>query len=299
MYLKKEGMAFRCLAIYLLGTKSGDRLKTLKELSLTFGLSVGLIQGALTRLEQKHCILIQRQGRNGSLLLSVDYQALLGDAGISRLVCAMPLPYTKTYEGLASGLKQALSGLPLYFAHMRGSATRLECLASGIYDMAVMSRLAAEAHCVQPENKVEIAMTFGRGTWVQHWLIRRKNDSGPVRFVGMDSRSVDQRILTDRLFPDNAITRCEIAYDQCLNHLEKGTIDAVIWNCENKDVLSEYNLDIVPLDNDSELGYADEAALVIRKEDATTRQLLATFVNIEDVITHQRQVVLGLMEPSY
>ena len=57
----------------------------------------------------------------------------------------MPLPYTRLYEGLASGLKAQFDGIPFYYAHMRGADIRVECLLNGVYDMAVVSRLAAES----------------------------------------------------------------------------------------------------------------------------------------------------------
>ena len=54
------------------------------------------------------------------------------------------LAYTRLYEGLASGLKAQFDGIPFYYAHMRGADIRVECLLNGVYDMAVVSRLAAE-----------------------------------------------------------------------------------------------------------------------------------------------------------
>ena len=77
------------------------------------------MQAALKTLESAGCITVQRSGRNGSFLTHVDYRSLLDYANISRVVCAMPLPYTREYEGLASGLKREFSDVPFYFAHMR------------------------------------------------------------------------------------------------------------------------------------------------------------------------------------
>ena len=90
----------------------------------------------------------------------MDYKSLLDYANISRVVCAMPLPYTREYEGLASGLKREFSDVPFYFAHMRGADIRVECLRNGIYDRR-SSRAAAEEYASRPENGVKIAATLG------------------------------------------------------------------------------------------------------------------------------------------
>lgn len=100
--------------------------------------SVGLTQAALKTLESSGAIRIERRGRNGSYLVEMDNKALLSHVDINNVVCAMPLPYTRLYEGLASGLKAQFDGIPFYYAHMRGADIRVECLLNGVYDMAVV-----------------------------------------------------------------------------------------------------------------------------------------------------------------
>lgn len=87
----------------------------------------------------------------GSYLVEMDNKALLTHVDINNVVCAMPLPYTRLYEGLASGLKAQFDGIPFYYAHMRGADIRVECLLNGVYDMAVVSRLAAESYLTQKD----------------------------------------------------------------------------------------------------------------------------------------------------
>lgn len=48
----------------------------------------------------------------GSYLVEMDNKALLTHVDINNVVCAMPLPYTRLYEGLASGLKAQFDGIP-------------------------------------------------------------------------------------------------------------------------------------------------------------------------------------------
>ena len=104
-FIKKEGVVITTLARYLLGEKCGNRLKTIDELATECRSSVGLTQAALKTLESSGAIRIERRGRNGSYLVEMDNKALLSHVDINNVVCAMPLPYTRLYEGLASGLK--------------------------------------------------------------------------------------------------------------------------------------------------------------------------------------------------
>ena len=135
-FIKKEGVVITTLARYLLGEKCGNRLKTIDELATECRSSVGLTQAALKTLESSGAIRIERRGRNGSYLVEMDNKALLTHVDINNVVCAMPLPYTRLYEGLASGLKAQFDGIPFYYAHMRGADIRVECLLNGVYDMA-------------------------------------------------------------------------------------------------------------------------------------------------------------------
>ena len=161
-FIKKEGMALTTLARYLLGEQCGNRLKTIDELAGECGSSVGLTQAALKTLESSGAIRIERRGRNGSYLVEMDNKALLAHIDITNVVCAMPLPYTRLYEGLASGLKAQFEGIPFYYAHMRGADIRVECLLNGVYDMAVVSRLAAESYLAQ--SGLRMVMTLGPHT---------------------------------------------------------------------------------------------------------------------------------------
>lgn len=121
---QKEGVVITTLARYLLGEKCGNRLKTIDELATECRSSVGLTQAALKTLESSGAIRIERRGRNGSYLVEMDNKALLTHVDINNVVCAMPLPYTRLYEGLASGLKARLMAFLLLCAYARRGYSR-------------------------------------------------------------------------------------------------------------------------------------------------------------------------------
>lgn len=297
-YMKKEGQALAALARYLIGEKIGNRLKTIGDLAGECGFSVGLTQAALKTLESSGAIRLQRCGRNGSYLESKDHNALLVHIDIRNVVCAMPLPYTRLYEGLASALKAQFEGLPFYYAHMRGADIRVECLLNGIYDMAVVSRLAAESY-LQQSGLCKV-LELGPHTYVgEHQLICRKGQAATVRKVGLDNRSTDQRIMTEAFFGTRDIERVELSYHDSLYHIANGSIDAVIWNVASQAELSQLGLEARPLSGDARFLQATEAVVLTRADDHTMQHLLKTIVNLPTLLTHQQRVTRGELEPRY
>ena len=261
-FIKKEGVVITTLARYLLGEKCGNRLKTIDELATECRSSVGLTQAALKTLESSGAIRIERRGRNGSYLVEMDNKALLTHVDINNVVCAMPLPYTRLYEGLASGLKAQFDGIPFYYAHMRGADIRVECLLNGVYDMAVVSRLAAESYLTQ--KGLCLALELGPHTYVgEHQLICRKGESANVKRVGLDNRSADQKIMTDVFFGDSDVERVDLSYHESLQRIVKGDVDAVIWNVVAENELTMLGLEATPLTDDPRFLQATDRKSVV------------------------------------
>lgn len=295
-FIKKEGIALVSLARYLLVMKGGERLRTIDEMSDEFSLSVGVVQNALKTLEASDSIKLERRGRNGTILKELDMARLLRQADLGNLVCAMPLPYTKLYEGLASGLRSQFTTLPLFFAHMRGAEVRINCLIEGIYDIAVVSRLAADSYIEQ--GKVVIAVNLGSRSYVDgHQLICRKGALADIRRVGFDPSSPDQRLLNDIAFVGQDLEWVETPYSECLRHIENGMIDAAIWNISNAQ--PNPMLEAHPLTGDPRYQQASEAVILVRKDNAPILRLLTTLVDTFALLNHQQAVERGEIEPRY
>jgi len=296
-FIKKEGIALVSLARYLLTMKIGERLRTIDEMSTEFSLSTGVVQNALKTLEANQAIKLERRGRNGTLLTYLHMPSLLQQADLGNLVCAMPLPYTKLYEGLASALKAQFTLQPVYFAHMRGAEVRISCLIEGIYEMAVVSRLAADSFL--RTGRVTLALSLGERSYVDgHQLIYRKGEYDSILRVGFDSSSPDQRMLNDIVFGDRQIEWVETAYSECLRHIEKGLIDAAIWNIGNTADLNPA-LEAQLLTGDPRYQQASEAVILVNKDNLPIQRLLNTLVDIPGLLSHQRAVALGELEPRY
>ncbi|MCD1127428.1 hypothetical protein LPW36_15740 [Jinshanibacter sp. LJY008] len=297
-FIKKEGIAQSFLARYLLALHSGSRLKTIDELARECELSVGLMQSALKDLESLGTLKVVRRGRNGSFIDTIDHKQLLQFANIDNVVCAMPLPYARVYEGLASGLKAQFIDMPFYFAHMRGADIRVECLENGIYDLAVTSRLAAEQHLKQ--GNIYIALSLGQQTYAeQHKLIFRQGQEQNIRRIGIDSTSADQKIMTEEWVGGRDIEFVEVSYHECLNKIVSGYIDAAIWNVGQGETLAALGLTTSALSGSESCYKASEAVILTRKDDKQIQQLVNTMLNRDALLLHQQQVVLGQIEPTY
>ena len=261
-------------------------------------ISSDVSSSALKTLESSGAIRIERRGRNGSYLVEMDNKALLTHVDINNVVCAMPLPYTRLYEGLASGLKAQFDGIPFYYAHMRGADIRVECLLNGVYDMAVVSRLAAESYLTQ--KGLCLALELGPHTYVgEHQLICRKGESANVKRVGLDNRSADQKIMTDVFFGDSDVERVDLSYHESLQRIVKGDVDAVIWNVVAENELTMLGLEATPLTDDPRFLQATEAVILTRVDDYPMQQLLRAVVDKHALLAHQQRVVSGEQEPSY
>ena len=69
---------------------------------------------------------------------------------------------------------------------------------------------AAEEYASRPENGVKIAATLGEHSWVSHQIIRRRGDRCAVGRVGVDCRSMDQKLLTDMVYDPARVARVEV-----------------------------------------------------------------------------------------
>src|SRR5699024_3148724 len=154
-------------------------------------------------------------------------------AGQRSISVAMPLPYSRRYEGLATGLQASFidSGINLSLMFMRGSVARLRALTEGRTDFVVLSALAAGSHA-----EVEVVHNYGPGTYVQsHCVVlaqEAERDSPDLR-IGVDPASADQERLVEHAFGAiPASRRVAVSYNQLDATFAEGLIDATVWNAD-------------------------------------------------------------------
>lgn len=301
--MQKHGLVATQLAREWFTLRPSDRIGTFDEYAKKFGTGRGTVQAAV-RLLQEGAVSLETRGHLGTFLAAVDYEKLWQYTGFGAVMGVMPLPYSKLYEGLATGLYHAagLGRVPFSLAYMRGAQTRLKALADERYDFAVVSRLAAET-AIRDQGGMAIALSFGPFTYVhKHAIVFASTNEREIRNgmrIGVDRTSIDQYALTIGQCQGKQVIFIDLSYNQIIAKLQAGEIDAAIWNL---DEVVEKKLEIQhgPLDDNHAYGDSDtEAVVIVRETDWGMKALLGTFIIPGEVIACQQQVAEGKITPRY
>lgn len=300
--LSKNGTATLELSRELLSYSIGDRIPTITEFSDQISLARGTIQNAMRNLINAGAVKIGSRGHMGSYLVEKNSSILLEFAGITNLVGAMPLPYSKRYEGLASGIivsgeKQKIA--PINLAYMRGSRSRMEMVDSGRYDFAIVSRFAADKY-IEEKGTLEIVVEFGRESYTgRHVMMFHDDGASDVKDgmkVGIDEISYDQMELTRMFCEGRKVEYVPVEYSRAIECVSSGIVDAMIMNVDevvDKNVrihyeqIRDYNLDNT------------EAVIVSSLKKKEIGYLLKEQIDIETILSIQKGVLEGKIIPRY
>ena len=292
-----------CLANMMLSIQQGERIPTVQEFSVKIGLARGTIQNALKFLIDQNAIELESRGHLGTFLKKKNMRALFGFAGIDSIVGVMPLPYSKRYEGLATGLITGLENqydIPMSLAYMRGAQNRIAMLMDGRYDFAIVSQYAAQGIIKNDKAKIRIVKSFGRQSYLaNHILLLHDKNANGIRGgmrIGVDKDSVDQMKLTEKVCKDYTVEFVPMNYNNVIDFVVKGKVDAAIWN---EDELQDKALDINYIEVNSDHQADTEAVLVVKRENETMFRLLDEIISVETVLDTQRLVMEDKISPSY
>lgn len=301
--MTSTGAATIRLAQELVALDQGHRIDTVANYADKFDLGRGTIQAAMKYLEDEGAIHLEPRGHLGTFATFLDYRRLWVQAGGKPVTGVMPLPYSKRYEGFATGLYCVFGSAAISFnmAYVRGSSSRLSALRQGKYDFAVTSRLAAE----RGGTDLEIVLDFGKGSYVSgHHILFAPGGDREVRAkmrVGLDESSVDHSVLTMAECAGKAVQYEKLPYSQIIKSLLAGKIDAAVWNVD--EVLDRgYQIPHCPLTSEEarELDQSDTVAvIVIRDGDAPSRNLLRSVIDAGKVLKIQQLVLEDKLLPSY
>ncbi len=300
--LSKNGYAVITLAKEFLKCNVGEKVPTVSQLCEKYQLARGTVQNALKSLQHYDAIRLDAKGHKGSYLVKKNMSVLLKFAGINSIVGVMPLPYSKRYEGLASGLLVTLENrysIPASMAFMRGAKNRIGMLISNRYDFAIISKIAAE-RIIEEYDNIIIVLSFGEYSYLSEHVVIFSNDkyteiTAGMR-VGIDNDSIDQKILTEEVCKGIEIDYVNYGYSQILQRVIQGDIDAAVWN---KDEIDE-KLCPVKYYPIKEIGSAaNEAVLVVSKDKPELASLLKDLIDPKTVTNIQQLVLKGRITPSY
>ena len=297
--LNKKNRSVLFVARELLFSKVGERIAPVTEYSEKYGISVGLIQRAFVLLQNEGAIKLDKRGVLGSFVKEINNEILLEKSDLGFLVGVMPLPYSKRYEGLATGIKNNFQNYNLnyYFAYMSGSGVRLSLLRKGIYDFAVVSRLAYEIER-ERNGDIESVFEFGANSYVSKHVLLKAPGVKKIVKIGVDRNSEDQEFLTKEFLGDSNYEFVEIDYNETLKLLENKIVDGIIWNydeIEEKSIKMEYE----ELPESRILKKANEAVLVISRRNDNLRKLSRKIIDVDYIREIQQKVLTNQILPTY
>lgn len=288
------------LASYFIVQKEGSRILNVESLAKKFGVAQGTIQNGLAFLKKEKIVTLSSHGKMGTNLIHKDIPKLLEASELTMMVGVMPLPYTKLYEGMSTGLmmeyENKLSQL-LTMSYVRGALKRMELVCLNRYDFAVVSKFAAKQFDKENPDKIEIALEFPKYTYLQGHCIyfsdqnKTKLENG-MR-VALDSDSIDQRRITEQVCKGFDVEFVKIQYTNIKEKLDRGEIDAAIFNQDEFD--SGYKgirVDVEEQDNTM-------AVLVVSKNRPEIKTLLSESLSIQSIIQIQKEVVENERIPEY
>lgn len=300
--LSKNGMALVQIAKILMGFSKGERIPNISDLAEMMHMGRGTVQIALRRLEELGNIKLESRGHQGTYLLEIDLLKTWKLVAFETLAGTMPLPYSKRYEGLATGFTEVFEAvdLPIMLAYMRGANSRINSLLTKRYDFVLVSNHAAKK-AIAEGKQIEVILNFGPESYLSaHTLIFANKDFTEIKDgmkVGIDMDSIDQLELTYKVCEGKQVEFVEMPYTQILSNVQNGRIDACIFN---EDELEQKYMDIkkVPI-YQSEQQANTEAVIVTRKEDMNVYKNLFSMIDVNKILTIQKEVMEGMRYPKY
>lgn len=300
--ISKNAIVVEHLAKYFIGVEDNSRIKTISELEDEIVVARGTIQNSLNLLKQVGAITLKARGHLGTFLISKDISMLLRYANISFIVGVMPLPYSKLYEGLSTGLLHTMENklnVPVNMAYMRGASRRIEMMLNGRYDFAILSKFAAIDYLNQ-NNDIEIITEFEPGSFLNKHVVMFNSPDHQViedgMRVGIDYDSIDQSSLTLEVSKSLDVELVEVSYNQLVEKLLTNEIDAAIWN---DDEVARKTPSITTRDLELDNNYNTIAVIVIDKNRQDLKRLLMSLIDINEVQDIQHQVLNNELIPSY
>lgn len=300
---QKIGVTISNIALSLLSKKTGDRIDSVTEYQQACGVSRGTIQNAFQHLKKIGAVVLVSRGHLGTFIEGMDYEKLQESCLIKEMIGIMPLPYSRTYEGLATAIYDQLGSFRFNMAYIRGAVGRIRLVENGTCQFALCSRYAAE-DSIRKGSKIEIILDLGPGSFLsRHILLLRDREASGITDgmrVAYDEQSVDQQEITKRLVQGKKVTLVDLHIRQTLGALADGRIDAGVWNQddleENSHLKRFRNVEIPEGSYDQRF---TTAVLVMRQNDPYLKELLTKNISREYTLTILEEVRQRKRETSF
>lgn len=299
---KMRGLALTFLAKKYFLLEPSDRVPTVEEFCKEANMSQGTMQSAINILKKEGAISTRARGHLGTFVESVNHHKLLSYIGNRTLLGSLPLPYTKKYEGLATGIYKAFlnSEIRISLSYMNGSQKRLSGLLENRNNFIITSGLTAD-YLIKNYDGLEEFLVLPKQTYVtKHILIYRKGSSSQIKDnakVGVNMNSIDYTLLTKYVTKNHNVKLINMPYNQVSKSIEEGLIDFAIWN-RDEVVEHNYPLGIKEISCES-IDRASQAVIVGKKKDPFVKSILQRTIDVDKLLDTQQKVLSGEILPEY
>lgn len=300
-FTTKNGITISIIAKDFICADVGDRISTVSDYEKSINFARGTIQNSIKVLTLSGAVKLESRGALGTFIKEKDLTLLLQYAQITFLIGIMPLPYTRIYQGLATGILHTLQAnlvIPVNMAYMRGAQKRADMIVNNRFDFAITSKYAALEY-IKENSDIEIIQEFGDYTFLyNHVLIFADKSEDRIKSgmkIGVDYDSIDQSMLTKKVCEGLDVEFVSIQYNQLIEKLLHNEIDATVWSSDEVKHLSHFNIQPIMREN------ADNtiAVIIINKERQELTRLIGQMINPEEVRSIQNKVINEEMLPSY
>ena len=301
--LGKNAIATISIAREFIKIKCGERIPTVSDFEKQLHIARGTIQNAIATLKDNSAIVLEARGRNGTYLIMKDMRKLLSLSGLDSLIGSMPLPYSKRYEGLATGLIASSENqydIPTSLSYMRGAKNRLGMLLADRYDFAIVSLFAAESFLKNRPNSIVIVKRFGQYSYLSEHVLVFHDDKHRLIHdgmrIGLDYSSIDHQNLTFDVCKNKNVEFVNMDYNQVISKIMSGDVDAAIWNKD--EIVDKFiNVNYQPLNID--IIDDTEAVLCASGDRPEIVSLLDEIIDVDIVLKNQNLVLRNKLTPNY
>ena len=313
---RKEWYVGTNIAKEFLGMDISCRIPTITEYAEAFSCSRGLVQNALSFLEDHHAVTLNKMGKRGTFLLDKNEELLFEYSGLSHLTASMPPPVNLYFAGLATGICSGMSGcrVPFTFAFVQGSENRVRALIDGAYDFVVTTKYAAERYASM-NSDVEIAFPFeGSEYSLPYKLYINRPGVSSVQdgmTIALDPSSSDHAAITRKICQGKNVYIREMPLISGVHAFYTGEIDCIVFRDEiqnrgenlvnimlrHERIVSPENISTIPIEEvsrDMQLPVA-----LVLKSNYGMAGLLRRYLAGRGVGAVQKQVLSGLMVPQF
>lgn len=301
----KNGLTAKNIAKELLKLEVGSKIPRVTDYSGKLSIGRGTVQIALSLLEELKAIRLEARGHLGTYLIDKDDELLEQIAGIAPMIGFMPLPYSRKYEGLATGIVEAfeLKGKKINLSYMRGGLNRIEAVRTKRCDFSIVSKMTADNILTTYPN-LKVIKELGVNSYVsQHKIFLADQSETSIREgmrVGVDMDSPDQKELTFHEFKDVEVEYVHVNYMQLLDMLDSQQLDAAVWSIDDKRLRKTFKSIDFQSSMAKEIAEDTTKAVIIIDRDREEEIMDKWgYVDIQDILMIQQEVELGEKIPRY